>query len=221
MGAHTVHYFGYGSLVNRATRPAGEAAAAARLNGWRRTWNHRVPPSEARYGCTAVSIDPAPDAEGPGIDGVVVEIPLEALAALDAREANYDRLALPRERFSLPDSVTAETVFVYRSSEARRADADDAHPVLQSYVDCIMAGYLERFGPAGLDAWLASTDGWDTPIEDDRADPRYPRAVRLPDETLARFDALLEAHLGRPAALPRTDPAFPASAAGPSGRRPR
>ena len=211
MTGHTVHYFGYGSLVNRATRPPEEAASAARLHGWRRAWNHRVPASEIRWGCTAVSIDPAPERDA--IDGVVVEIPAAALAALDAREANYDRLALPREAFSLPDSVRADTVFVYRSREARRAGADADHPVLQSYVDCIMAGYLERFGPAGLDAWLASTGGWEAPLEDDRAEPRYPRAVRLPAETLGRFDALLAAHLGTdgPAARPPRAPAPPAS----------
>lgn len=200
MTERTVHYFGYGSLVNRSTRPVGEAAAPARLHGWRRSWTHRVPMSEHRYGCTALSIDPIGDRLGDdgAIDGVVVEIPAAALPALDAREANYDRLALPREAFTLPPSVRAETVFAYRSSAARRLDPDPDHPVLQSYVDCIMAGYLERFDESGLEAWLATTDGWRAPLFDDRAAPRYPRAVTLPEALLARFDDRLEARRGRP-----------------------
>lgn len=200
----TVHYFGYGSLVNRATRPAGEIAYPAALRGWRRAWNHRVPASDARLACTALSIDPlaADRDDGPGdasgdragagsIDGVVVALPAAGLAALDAREANYDRLRLPRTAFVLPDGVEAESVHVYRSTAARRSPADAAHPILASYADCVMAGYLERFGTAGLEAWIATTDGWEAPRLDDRARPAYPRAVASPAALLARFDALL------------------------------
>ena len=168
--------------------------------------------SEHRYGCTALSIDPTPSGpdggdggrggESDGIDGVVVEIPVSALPALDAREANYDRLALPREAFSLPEAVRADAVFAYRTSEARRRDPDVDHPVLRTYVDCIMAGYLERFGEAGLEAWLATTDGWEAPLFDDREAPRYPRAVALPASLLARFDDRLAARRGTPETPP-------------------
>ncbi len=188
-----VLYFGYGSLVNRATRPDGERAWPATLRGWRRTWNHRVPASDARIACTSLSIDPA--IEGDVIAGVVVRMPLAALPGLDAREANYDRLALPMAAFGLPPGLAArsggERVYAYRSVAARREPAGAAHPILASYVDCIMAGYLERHGEAGLRDWIASTDGWEAPRLDDRADPAYPRAVRLPAALLERFDALL------------------------------
>ena len=201
MSGGTVHYFGYGSLVNRATRPADETARPATLRRWRRAWNHRVPESPRRSGCTALSIDPDPGVagDGAGIAGTLVALPAEALAALDAREAGYARLALPRDAFALPDGVDADEVFVYRTRT--RLPADAAHPILASYVDCVMAGYLERFGADGLDAFVATTDGWDGPLADDRAAPRYPRAVRLPAPALARFDAVLRR---RAAGLART-----------------
>jgi len=43
----TVHYFGYGSLVNRNTRPAEEPWLATSVNDWQRAWSHRVERPEA------------------------------------------------------------------------------------------------------------------------------------------------------------------------------
>ena len=49
------------------------------------------------------------------------------------------------------------------------------------------------FGLDGVAAFFDTTDGWDAPILDDRAAPRYPRHQRLaPDET-----ALVDQHLSR------------------------
>jgi len=80
-----VSYFGYGSLVNRDTRPTDEACVNATLKGWRRVWNHRVANSDARLACTSLSIEPA---EGL-IQGVLVSIPVEELPALDERDRSH------------------------------------------------------------------------------------------------------------------------------------
>ena len=53
-----------------------------------------------------------------------------------------------------------------------------------SYLDVVVQGYLRTFGPDGADRFFATTDGWDTPILNDRKAPRYSRHQQLsPDET--------------------------------------
>ena len=192
MTPDTVHYFGYGSLVNRATRPEDERCVNAVLSGWRRVWNHRIEGgSSRRAGCTSLSIEPHDEGD---IAGVIVALPLHHLPQLDAREAGYDRLALPAGAFRIAEGSTIAPdgeVFVYRSRETNRRAPQAGHPVLQTYVDCVMAGYQERFGEPGLAAFLSSTRGWDGCRRDDRAAPDYPRAVHLPAERLAHFDAIL------------------------------
>lgn len=190
-----VHYFGYGSLVNRLTRPPDEVCVNARLTGFRRVWNHRIAaePASGTHGCTSLSIDPD---DGSAIDGVIVRIDAGALPELDAREAGYERLSLPRSRFTLAADSPFELeddaiVYAYRSMSAHRTLADALHPVLCSYVDTVMAGYLERLGDVGLDDFVRSTRGWERPRRDDRQAPAYPRAVPMTASQLARFDAIL------------------------------
>lgn len=187
----TIHYFGYGSLVNRDTRPADESALNARLNGWQRVWNHRVAHSGSRLGCTSLSISPEVTSPCAGIHGVVVQMPREDLADLDAREAGYERLALPIDQFAFeagePSGVT--TIHVYRSLSP--AIANTRYPILRSYVDCVLAGYQTRFGDDGLRHFLSTTDGWHGSMLDDRAAPRYPRAVALSADAVRHYDELL------------------------------
>ncbi|MFK7860693.1 MAG: gamma-glutamylcyclotransferase family protein [Granulosicoccus sp.] len=187
MSSQWINYFGYGSLVNRDTRPKEEQAINVTLKRWRRVWNHRVTNSDARQACTSLSVEPA---EG-NIDGVLVRIPVSELDALDAREFGYERMSLTAADFNLPANMHAETIYVYRSLPENQHLADDAHPVTQSYVDVVMAGYLDRFGDDGLRHLLRSTRGWNLPVLRDRADPTYPRSVSLPEEQYSYFDTLL------------------------------
>ncbi len=187
MSAQWISYFGYGSLVNRNTRPEGEEAINATLKGWQRVWNHRVTKTDARHACTSLSIEPADTC----ISGVLVRIPQAKLADLDKREFGYERLTLSIADFDVPDGLDVDEIQVYRSLEPNRHLSDSAHPVAQSYVDVVMAGYLTRFGDDGLQQLLASTRGWDRPMVDDRADPIYPRSVELQAAQHHYFDSLL------------------------------
>ena len=198
MSGDTIIYFGYGSLVNRETRPPEEPAACARLSGWHRVWGHRSAASPARAPSCSLSIEPDVGGGGgaSGIDGVVVALPVEALPVLDARERGYERLTLPASRFDLPEGLGTDEIHVYRSLPENRLPATPAQPILQSYVDCVLAGYLRVYGEGGLDAFMLSTRGWDGAIENDRAAPRYPRAVEVPGALLARFDRLVAARRG-------------------------
>ena len=51
--------------------------------------------------------------------------------------------------------------------------------VMVSSVAVVVQGFSAEFGQAGVARFFASTDGWDTPILNDRAAPRYPRAQVL------------------------------------------
>jgi len=160
-------FFGYGSLVNRATHAYG-GGQPARLHGWRRAW--RATDARAVAYLTIV-----PDA-GAVIDGLMAPVPGGDWAALDRREAAYDRLDGQDVRHDAP---ARPGVSVYAIGAGRSRAASRGQPVLLSYLDVVVQGFLAEFGPAGVARFFASTDGWDTPILNDRAAPRYPRAQVL------------------------------------------
>lgn len=196
MAVQWISYFGYGSLVNRDTRPIAEEAIDVHLRGWKRAWSHRVDSSADRLiGCTSLTVEP--DEEGGkaaigGIDGVLVRIRADDLPELDRREAGYERIQVPASSFDLPADYDAEHVMMYRSLTHNRHLADDGFPILQSYVDCVLVGYQRRFGDEGLQQMVQTTRGWERPILDDRSQPFYPRHVALDAQQQASFDTLLE-----------------------------
>lgn len=176
------YFFGYGSLVNCATHDF-KNARAARLTGWRRVWRH----TDLR---PVAFLTVVPD-ETSEIEGLIAPVPGADWAALDQREAAYIRApAADQVRHDLPHKPE---IAVYTIPEGRHGAPDTARPVLLSYLDVVVQGYLREFGEAGVDRFFATTHGWDAPILDDRAAPRYPRHQRL------RVDerALTDRHLIR------------------------
>jgi len=163
--------FGYGSLVNRATHGYAPARTA-RLAGWRRAWRYTA----HRGGPFLTAVASPTDT----IDGLIAAIPGGDWAALDLRETGYERLPTP-----LPG------VMVYAVPESGPIDPADRDPIVLSYVDVVFQGYLREFGPRGLDAFVATTDGWHIPILNDRAAPVYPRHQHLTPAETARTDAIL------------------------------
>lgn len=159
-------FFGYGSLVNRATH-AYVQATPARLSGWRRIWRH-----------TTLRPHPFLSAEPAAaeIDGLVAAVPSGDWAALDAREAAYRRHALDAGRL-VPAPAWAGRFEIYALDEAHAASAPGG-AILLSYLDTVVQGFLSEFGEAGVARFFDTTAGW-TAILDDRARPSYPRAQRL------------------------------------------
>ena len=173
-------FFGYGSLVNRQTHDFPEALPA-RVRGWRRVWRH-TDRRQAAY----LSVHPVPGAE---IDGLVAAVPGGDWAALDLREAAYDRLPVaPADVHHAHDRPIA--VHIYATNGAFSAPARE-HPILLSYLDCVVQGYLHAHGRDGADRFFATTDGWETPILNDRASPRYSRHTGLSDAERAVVDGWL------------------------------
>ncbi|MCB2134986.1 MAG: gamma-glutamylcyclotransferase [Rhodobacteraceae bacterium] len=165
--AEDIHpaFFGYGSLVNRRTHDYAQTAPA-RLTGWRRVWRQtRLRPF------AFLSIEPATEQ----IDGLIAAVPGDDWAALDLREAAYLRHEISHSAFDTTPNW-AGSLAVYAVDPANGADA--RHPILLSYLDVVVQGFLTEFGESGVDRFFASTTGW-TAIHDDRQSPLYPRHQTL------------------------------------------
>lgn len=176
----TPWFFGYGSLVNTATHdyPAG---APARLDGWRRIWVR-----SATTDHVFLSIHPVAHAQ---IDGLIAQVPGRDWAALDLREAQYDRFDVTAAVCHDTDAREIAAYAVPGSGQAPPATA--AHAIALSYLDVVVQGFARVYGAAGAAAFFDTTDGWDVPVIDDRAAPRYPRAQPLDAAERARTDRLL------------------------------
>ena len=195
-------YFGYGSLVNRKTRPQNEPWQRATLTGWSRQWAHRAdrPWQQSGHsnnfagdfsglGVSALTVKATP---GSRIDGVLVPIAVADLAQLDAREAGYDRLEIPASEFIVDTPLTVETVIMYVSGAERSGWANHDYPLIQSYIDCVLDGFNALFGADGVDRFMATTEHWTLPLYNDRAQPLYPRAIALTDDQHRQHDQRLD-----------------------------
>lgn len=162
------YFFGYGSLVNRATHSFVEAHPA-RLTGWQRVWRH-TGLRDVAY----LTVVPMP---GAMIDGLIAPVPHDDWEALDAREAAYDRVPAAHQiAHPLPE---APQIAVYAIPEGKHGAPSQTGPLLLSYIDVVVQGYLREFGEAGAERFFATTAGWDAPVKADREDPIYPRHQRL------------------------------------------
>lgn len=174
------HFFGYGSLVNRNTHEFAPVHRS-QISGWRRSWQ-RAPNRPAAF----LSVIADRDAR---IDGVIAPVPNDDWVALDAREFSYARLAVT-------DAVThaatdVRDISIYAIPAADSAPPDTDHPILLSYIDAVLQGYLQEFGETGAQDFITTTEGWNTPVRNDRAAPMYPRAQHLTPTEQAFVDDML------------------------------
>lgn len=174
-------FFGYGSLVNADTH-RHENFAPAQISGWRRRWSHRV----QRNGFQVSSLTVFED-KGTVIAGATATVKGQSWEELDAREHGYERLILADDALS----TKAKNVSMYKSLAQNDQLGTAEFPILQSYLDCVLQGFLRVHGPAAPEAFIATTDGWSTPILQDRLSPLYPRAISLSESEVSMFDALL------------------------------
>ncbi|MEM7731463.1 MAG: gamma-glutamylcyclotransferase family protein [Pseudomonadota bacterium] len=176
------YFFGYGSLVNRGTHDYFDARPA-RLRGWRRVWRHTDLRSVAY-----LTVVPQAGAE---IDGLMAAVPEGGWAELDVRERAYDRI--DARHHVTHDMSPAPDVVVYSIPEGKHGHPSQRCPVLLSYLDVVVQGYLREFGEAGARGFFDTTDGWDAPVLNDRAAPVYPRSQMLSDKEQDFVDRMLDA----------------------------
>ncbi|MGP1357769.1 gamma-glutamylcyclotransferase family protein [Roseicyclus sp.] len=164
-------FFGYGSLVNRRTHDYPRVALAT-VRGWARTWK--------RTRLRQVAFLTAVEAPGVEIEGLIAAVPDGDWTALDAREYAYHRLPVAEIAHGHGDA--ALDIQIYRTKPEHDTDASEAHPILLSYLDTVIQGYLTEFGEDGARRFFETTSGWEAPVFDDRARPVYPRATRTTAE---------------------------------------
>ena len=180
------YFFGYGSLVNRATHVYAPAYRA-RVRGWRRAWRHTT-----SLGAPFLTAIPCPDGE---IEGLVAPVPGGDWQALDLRESGYARQCVGAGLSPEPagEAACLGITQIYAVPEQDWAPPAKGAPIILSYVDVVFQGYLREFGREGVERFIATTEGWEIPILDDRAQPLYPRHQPLGEGERAWFDSLLAA----------------------------
>ncbi|MBD0865649.1 MAG: gamma-glutamylcyclotransferase [Rhodobacteraceae bacterium] len=174
------YFFGYGSLVNRATHGYSDTDKAE-LTGWRRTWVQTT--------LRPVAILTAIPAPGCKIKGLIAYVPGSDWDMLDQREWGYDRLLVTGA--VRHDLVNPARIAVYAIPVRSKTAVDTQYPILMSYLDVIVQGYLHEFGIDGVRHFLDTTTGWDVPILNDRSAPQYPRAQSLTRQEIAIVDRAL------------------------------
>ena len=110
--------------------------------------------------------------ENTEIDGVIASVPGSEWAELDERERHYDRVTLSEDEIFEASTIDLQ---IYQAKPAKSAPPSVRHPILLSYLDVVVQGYLDVFGTQGVEAFFETTDGWDGPVLNDRPSPRYGR----------------------------------------------
>lgn len=173
-------FFGFGSLVNTATH-SYQRTRPARLEGWQRLW---VETQEREI--AFLSAAPCP---GAAIDGLLAAVPDGDWVALDEREFAYERIDVTGS--ILHDMAPAPKIAVYSVPGSTQIRRPAPAPILLSYLDVVIQGYAQIFGTEGAEAFFATTVGWDRPVLNDRATPRYPRHQSLSPDEQSLVDRLL------------------------------
>ncbi|MBW3098043.1 gamma-glutamylcyclotransferase [Pseudohoeflea coraliihabitans] len=192
-----IAYFGYGSLVNRATlRTQIVAAYPARVTGWQRLWRPR-PAQAPKYAGVGPAVLTAEAAADAAMDGMLIIDRLASLPSVDARENLYRRVALPREALAFEGPAPAhlpDALYIYERGYEPEKDASRS-PILRSYLDAVLQGFHQVFGADGVERFMAETQGFaGHAIHEDRDTPLYPRAVRLADGEADLFARVLAEH---------------------------
>lgn len=177
--------FGYGSLINSASRAvtAGAPIHAIPVRvsaafGYIRAWNERSP-----SGFTALGLRRPEPGESPmTINGVLYPVTGDDMAAFDGREAGYVRLEVPRgdiQSLSWERLPERGTIWVYVPEVAGRPPGSGlplpsaSFPMLESYIDVVIEGGME-YGPAYARELIETTRNWSAYWLNDRELARRP-----------------------------------------------
>ena len=179
----------YGSLMNPRSRPGG-LYRTVRLYGGRRSWTYQAAHPCTRGKATFMAADLG-GRPSDFIDAVVFEVDKGDLAQCDQREKLYDRVPVHADavtpRFS---SNTSCWLYVARG---KPPPPSPEYPILQTYLDVVLEGAI--FMDDTLDIarrLLRSLPPPSVAWENDRADPRYARALPYSQAQYDLFDRLCE-----------------------------
>ncbi|EAQ65069.1 hypothetical protein MED121_10125 [Marinomonas sp. MED121] len=162
--------FGYGSLINATSRAkTGETGQVwpVKIAGYQRNWSVM----STEFGMSSVAVIPL---KGAYCNGVLIEINESEIPSFDERERGYERSQIQSEQLSAyqGQALPKGTIWIYHSHEI--AQPTQECPIALSYVDVILSGCLE-LGESFVQDFLSLTQGWHSPLINDRQTPRYPR----------------------------------------------
>lgn len=195
------YIFGYGSLIEQASRTRTTAAAIyvlpAKVKGFARGWWART--GVVGFSTTFAGAIPK---ESAFMNGVVYAVSDDELDRTDKRESGYTRTDITKSVEILGGSFKPEgKVWVYLNKfndeqELKNSLPSAEFPIVQSYVDICLTGCLQiqqGFPEAGNFAaeFIQSTQEWSKYWENDRANPRRPFAIPMAQD----IDVLLQKHL--------------------------
>jgi hypothetical protein len=180
--------FGYGSLINTASRNATVPASAIPIRvsasfGYVRTWNDRSPSGFTALGLRKLR----PGEAGRTINGVLYPVEGADMTKFDGREKGYVRIEAPLSEIEavgwqpLPEAGHVWAYVPVRSLEQGGKgipgedlpEPDAMFPLLQSYIDVVVEGGLE-YGPDYAHEIVETTDGWSRYWLNDRELARRP-----------------------------------------------
>jgi hypothetical protein len=168
------------------------------LRNYQRGWNFR-----SNTGFTALGVEKCntnnDDDEPAVINGVLFRMPRSMLGAFDRREVGYDRVELTLEDLIIEeppsntngfvfDKQEHEKIWIYVPQKAYCLEADEDHPILQSYVDTVLQGCLEWGGEDMARQFIATTGNWSSFFLNDTPSSRRPWLFR---KQYADIDRLL------------------------------
>lgn len=177
------YVIGYGSLMQDSSRlraaPHAGAARPVTVKGYQRGWFTRS--KGPGLGTTYLGV--VSDVTS-SLNAVLYQLDAKELAATDRREHAYCRVAVaPSAVRPLASSDKANgQIWIYEIRSGEASEADEEHPVVQSYVDIFLDGCIEqeeRFHLTGFSTeCVRTTYGWSAHWVNDRVYPRRPSAFQ-------------------------------------------
>ncbi len=179
-----MYIFGYGSLINAASRQrTGQTGRAvpAIAHGFQRSWGK----VDGSYQLSPLVVSPGDGS----CNGVVIEVPDQELVEFDRRERGYHRVEVSLDQLELTDTLSLKRpVWIYIKNDAE--DPCVNHPIMQTYVDTVMAGCLS-ISDAFAQHFVDNTFGWHHPLKNDRHEPKYGNLAGVTDNHRGEIDRLL------------------------------
>ncbi len=180
----TTYIFGYGSLINSASRQrTGQTANAipANVKGLIRYWS-KIDDS--------YTLSPLVAAPGDGeVNGVLLAVDDQSLAEFDRRERGYYRILVEHQRIESRANLDSDDqiwVYVTKAPEP----PCNIVPIMQTYVDTVLSGCLE-VSEQFAHQFVKQTIGWHFPRENDRHAPKYGNFAGVEEHHQTFVDHLL------------------------------
>ena len=182
----TAYVFGYGSLLERASRtrtnPDAIGAWPARVTGYQRGWFHQFA-DNVGSSCTYLG---AIEAKGKTTNGVIYRV--ADFESTKARETGYTAIPLKAGEITMLDGGGPleidkdEKVYIFISNKdsiSKTKAPTPQFPMVQSYVDLCVNGCLEleslyRTAKGFPAEFIRTTTGWNANWVNDRIYPRRP-----------------------------------------------